>query len=65
MSAMVDDEQLLTVKKCAGRFGVSVRTVWRIIAAGELPVVRIRGCTRIPEAALLAYEERHRQGGQR
>jgi excisionase family DNA binding protein len=60
---MSGEGKLLRIKEAAARLAVSARTVWRIIAAGELPVVHVRGCACIPEAALLAYEERNKRGG--
>jgi len=43
------------VKKAATILGVSTRTVWRMIAAGELSVIHIRGCTRLLKAQVLGY----------
>jgi excisionase family DNA binding protein len=43
------------VKKAATILGVSTRTVWRMIAAGELSPIRIRGCTRLLLAQVLSY----------
>ena len=39
--------------------GVSVRTIRRMVAAGELPVVRVHGRPTIPVAAIQAYLDRH------
>ena len=41
---------LLSVAEVAHRYGVSVRTIRRMIADGELAVVRVRGAIRIPES---------------
>ena len=38
--------------------GVSVRTVRRMVAAGELPIVRVHGRPTIPVAAIQAYIDR-------
>jgi excisionase family DNA binding protein len=43
------------VKKAATILGVSTRTVWRMIAAGELSVIHVRGCTRLLQAQVLGY----------
>jgi excisionase family DNA binding protein len=40
-------ERLLSVKDTAQMLGVSGRTVWRMIADGQLTPVRIRRCTRL------------------
>jgi excisionase family DNA binding protein len=53
-------EHLLTVNEAACRLGISQRTVQRMIAAQELPVVRFRHCTRVMVADLLAYQQAHR-----
>jgi excisionase family DNA binding protein len=42
-------------RTAAQRLGVSVRTLKRRVAAGELPVVEIGGCRRIRESDLEAY----------
>jgi excisionase family DNA binding protein len=38
--------KLMTKKQVADRFFVSVRTVERMVANGELNAIRIRGCVR-------------------
>jgi excisionase family DNA binding protein len=44
--------QLLTVREVAARLRVSRATVYRLVQAGALPVLRISNSIRIPEAAL-------------
>jgi excisionase family DNA binding protein len=44
--------RLLTVREVADRFRVSRATVYRLVQAGALPVLRISNSIRIPEAAL-------------
>jgi excisionase family DNA binding protein len=46
---------LLQVKQVAAMFGVSQRTIWRMIASGELKAVHVRGCTRILRSCLEEY----------
>ena len=53
--------QLLDVKQAAGLLRVSVRTVRRMIAGGELSVVRFRHCTRLRELDLIGYVEKRRR----
>ena len=38
---------LLPVKQVAAKLTVAPRTVWRMIAAGDLKAVHVRGCTRV------------------
>ena len=41
---------LCTVKEASGTTGISVPTLRRAIYRGEIPVVRLGGCVRIPVA---------------
>lgn len=41
------NETLLTVKEAAEKLRVSRRTVWRMIADGQLTACRFRRCTRL------------------
>lgn len=43
---------LCTVREAAEALGVSERTVYRMIDAGEIPAARVRGALRIPRARL-------------
>ena len=43
------------VQKIATELSVSVKTVKRLIDDGVLPVVRIRGCIRVPKQAVLDW----------
>ena len=45
------------VQKIATELSVSVKTVKRLIDDGVLPVVRIRGCIRVPKQAVLDWVE--------
>ena len=53
----------ISVKAAAELLGVSVRTVWRMIADGQLHVVRVRCCTRLAVAEVLEYLEQSKQRG--
>jgi len=55
------ETNLVRLKAAAGRLGVSVRTLYRIIAEGELQLVHVRNCACIKEADLLGYIERNTQ----
>ena len=46
------DSGLVTVKEAAKILCVCTRTVWRMIADGQLNPVRIRTCTRLPKAEI-------------
>jgi excisionase family DNA binding protein len=54
------DSNLVRLKGAAARLGVSVRTLYRIIAEGGLPLVHIRGCSCLKETDLTAYVEKSR-----
>jgi len=56
------DPKLVCMKVAALRLGVSVRTLYRIIAEGGLLLVHIRGCSRLKDADLIAYIEKNTQG---
>ena len=43
------------VQKIAEELAVSIKTVKRLIDDGVLPVVRIRGCIRVPKQAFLDW----------
>ena len=45
--------RLLTVREVAGRLRVSRATVYRLVQAGALPVLRISNSIRIPDLALI------------
>lgn len=64
MNRETQDFQLLKVDEVAGRLGVSVRTVWRLVSKGELPKpCKIRGCTRFALSDVVAFADRARQTG--
>jgi excisionase family DNA binding protein len=51
----VPSQRLLTVKDVAARLQVSMRTVHRVIDAGQLAVIRIGRAVRVSETALQAF----------
>ncbi|HEX4129738.1 MAG TPA: helix-turn-helix domain-containing protein [Pirellulales bacterium] len=51
-------EPLLSVSEVADEFGVSIRTVRTMIAAGELPTVRVRHAVRFRQADIRAFIDR-------
>jgi excisionase family DNA binding protein len=52
---MAQKESCLSLKRCAERLGVSVKTVRRLVADGELPAVKILSCLVVKESDLAAY----------
>ena len=48
---------LWTVEGTANQLTVSSKTVKRLIEEGELPIVPIRGCIRVPKQAVLDWVE--------
>lgn len=48
MSRVDEKPTLLTVSEVADMLGVSTMTVYRLVASGEIPAVRIGRCVRIP-----------------
>ena len=51
-------KQYYRVDEVAQYFAVSLRTVYRLINAGELKMVRIRDCSRISVEEVRALEKR-------
>lgn len=48
----VADPPFISVARLGERLGVSTRTAYNLVKAGEVPVVEIHGLKRIPTAAL-------------
>lgn len=53
-------QSMSTRRAVAHRLGVSTKTVDRLVARGELPVLRVAGAVRFDEADIAAYIERCR-----
>ncbi len=51
--------QCWSINEVAARLGVNVRTVNRLIAAGDLAILPIRGRTVVTEQALIDYQRRN------
>lgn len=68
---LLDDRVLLRVNEAATRLGVSLATVKRLLASGDLRSVKIGSSRRVPVADLADYVDRLRdqayasQGGPR
>ena len=50
-----DEQRLVAVKEVAELLGVCPRTVWRMIAAGQLRAVHVRRCTRLLMSEVQKY----------
>ena len=50
--------EVLTIPQVAARLKVSRNTVYRLIGAGELPVVQVGSLSRVAEADLQDYIDR-------
>ena len=48
---------LFTIKQAAIELKASIRTVWRMIADGQLRVIRFRRCTRVLAEDVLRYSK--------
>lgn len=47
------NDRLVSIREAASRLGVSVRTVWRMIADGQLPKpTKVRARSMVPERHL-------------
>jgi excisionase family DNA binding protein len=54
-SSNVSGRLLITKSEAAEQLGVSLRTIERLIAAGQLPLVHVAGAARVRVADLGAY----------
>ena len=52
------EKLLLKVEEAADQLRLSRAQTFRLIASGELPVVKIGASTRVPASELIAYVER-------
>ena len=53
-------QRLLKVRDAAGLLGLSEKWLWDRIAEGALPVIKLRGATRVSLADLEAFVEKSR-----
>lgn len=56
-------DRFLPVKQVAVQLGVSLRSVWRLLADGALHAVHVRRRVLVAESEVRAYMERLKQGG--
>lgn len=63
MKATVNERLLLTVEEAAQHLGIGRTLAWQLVQKGELPVVRLGRCVRVPRRALEEWIARQAQGG--
>jgi excisionase family DNA binding protein len=56
-----NDKVFLSVPQMGRRLGVSTRTAYDMVAAGDVPVIRLRGVLRVPTGALDRWIEDREQ----
>lgn len=59
---LASDPLLLTVRQAAGALGIGRSTAYELIAAGQLEVVHIGRCARVPVDAVHTFVATLRQG---
>ncbi len=59
----MQQEKLLTVRMVAKRLGLSISTIYRLVEAGELEVIRtgLKKGYKVPETSLNEFVENRRQ----
>ena len=58
-----EGDRLMRVDEVAFKLGISVRSVWRLIASDEFPnCVKLRRCVRLPLSDIQAFVKKNRQG---
>lgn len=58
---MTERAEVLTIPQVAERLKVSRNTVYRLISAGEIPVVEVGSVSRIAEVDLQDYIDRNKR----
>jgi excisionase family DNA binding protein len=62
MAETVTERLLLTVEEAARHLGIGRTLAWRLVREGELPVVRLGRCVRVPWQALQEWVARQAKG---
>lgn len=62
MVEQVRERLLLTVEEAAERLGIGRTLAWRLVRSGDLPVVRLGRCVRVPCQALEEWIARKAKG---
>ena len=61
MTSDLSDVKFLTVAEVADMMRVSKMTVYRLVHSGELPAIRFGRSFRVPESAIAAAIQTHRE----
>jgi excisionase family DNA binding protein len=56
-----DEQLLLRIPEAAARLGLGRSTIYELIAAGELPAIKIGRAVRVPASRLTAWVEQQAQ----
>ena len=52
MSGLAVEQLLLTVEEAAKQLGIGRTFAWQLVRRGDLPIVRLGRCVRVPRRAL-------------
>lgn len=63
MAETTTERLLLTVEEAARQLHIGRTFAWELVRKGELPVVRLGRCVRVPQRALEAWIARQVQEG--
>jgi excisionase family DNA binding protein len=55
MSGLAAEQLLLTVEEAAKQLGIGRTFAWQLVRRGDLPIVRLGRCVRVPRRALEAW----------
>ncbi len=61
MTGSASEQLLLTVEEAARQLGIGRTFAWQLVRKGELPVIRLGRCVRVPRRALEAWIARQIQ----
>ncbi len=61
MTGSASEQLLLTVEEAARQLGIGRTFAWQLVRKGELPVIRLGRCVRVPRRALEAWIARQTQ----
>lgn len=65
MAETTSERLLLTVEEAAQRLNIGRTLAWQLVRQGDLPIVRLGRCVRIPRSALQEWIARQVKEGSR